>query len=654
MPDQESLSEFWRVRRSRDRAIELKILMEDLTSLVGSTIRQRGQRKNVKVLWSEEMEASCTVKDQDIGITIDTVPLRTSETPIPGDRVDVLSGLALHEAGHVLTKGLDNKQRDKAWRHIYEAMPSLGYTQAREASQRYLKAIEDCLLEIIVDQRIRKSSPAAAGYIASARRYYRQVLDDIIKGTVERCSEPGYSIEDVLNIWGWMSVYDEPLPQNLDAGLVPILIDLMDITSELLSRPSRMPQLVTKVWDKIGHLPFAQQKQQPEPQQQGNGDGDEDSGRERSQTAAEEQGESDEEQNTSSGDKTEEEEEEEELGPDSEEQEEAEQEGESADEDYASPAPDDGTKLISEVMRDRPGLSENETAQVLKAIELDREDITEQINISSGMSSATTILEKWPYDRATEAKLMSQGQSEANALANILQQWKRRRTKWVRGKENGIRIDHRLLYRGGYNDRHVFRDRELKNRLDMGLCLMIDESGSINPNQWEIMSHVCAAFASAIGHRSDIDLMILGYSTSSHAGISIRRIWDTAERCLRLSGEKLDGSTPSGYALAGIRDVVLSRFTKHQDRVIIHVTDGQPDEPELVTLEAQKARAKGIQVGCILVLPMMTVIDRYSTYLDTKLDEFRAAYGRAFRRIPDFKSLPGAIEEVMRDLLEKR
>jgi len=690
MPEDSSLSDYWRIRRSPDKAIELKVLMEDLTSLVGSVAGRARVRKgealrkrNIKVLWSDQMKSSCVNDAQgDVGIVIDSSPILNTDYPVSGDRVDVLSGLALGEAGKAVFPGMTEKQRRSIQQRIYNDIgyvESFGHQQRWDFAERVSGSITDVISDVIVDQGIRKSSPAAEGYVTAARRYQRQVADDIISSTIDRCKSDDRKLEDVLNLWSWLSLFNEPLPSDLHPDLIPVLSKLMDITAEALAHPhaKTLNKLALSAWECVKGIPSASlQPPQPQPQTQASldqmyqdqqeGDQEGDSDGDSQEEDAEEEGgrgksdsdeEDDEEDKADGGQQEGDEDKKDSEQEDSSEEGEDEDEGDTGDSGFAvSSIKSKPTDLLTEAMHRQVNIDQDTVDEIKQAIDLDREDISQQI--SHGQSGSDVILEKFPYDAISETNLLSGGQDIGNALLYILSQWKRRKSKWYRGADDGSRIDSRLLYRGGLQDNHVFKTRETKDKLDMALCLMLDESGSITPEQWDIICRSAGAFANATGHRDDIDLMIMSYS--GDRGTNIRRIWDTADRKLRLSEHKHSGSTPSGYALAAIRDVVLKRYTKRRDRVIIHITDGAPDRGQPLIDEANRCRAAGIYVGCILVYPEVVtgrygpISTNYDRHYETFLGEFKRAYGDGFTRISSYDNLPVALENIMRNLLSKR
>jgi hypothetical protein len=673
------------------------------------------QKRNIKVLWSDQMKSSCVNDAQgDVGIVIDSSPILNADYPVSGDRVDVLSGLALGEAGKAVFPGMTEKQRRSLTQKVYNDIGDRqysGFQRQWDFAERVSGSITDTISDVIVDQSIRKSSPAAEGYLTAARRYQRQVADDIISSTIDRCRSDDRKLEDVLNLWSWLSLFNEPLPADLHPDLIPVLSKLMDITAEALAHPhaKTLNKLALSAWECVRGIPSASlQPPQPQPQTQASldqmyqdqqqegdqkGDSDGDSQEEveqeeggRGDSDSDEEGDEDEEGSSGQqeGDEGEENSEQDEGGEgegtddissedgdtdggrsdeddgdDNDEVEDEEDEDSDADDDSgfgASPIQSKPSDLLTEAMHRQVNIDQDTVDEIKQAIDLDREDISGLIQ--HGQSGSDVILEKFPYDSISETNLLSSGEDIGHALLYILSQWKRRKSKWYRGADDGNRIDSRLLYRGGLQDNHVFKTRETKDKLDMALCLMLDESGSITPEQWDIICRSSGAFANATGHRDDIDLMIMSYTGSS--GTNIRRIWDTADRKLRLSEHKHSGSTPSGYALAAIRDVVLKRYTKRRDRVIIHITDGAPDRGQPLIDEANRCRAAGIYVGCILVYPETItqygrqVATNYDRHYETFLSEFKRAYGDGFTRISSYDDLPVALENIMRNLLSKR
>ena len=251
------------------------------------------------------------------------------------------------------------------------------------------------------------------------------------------------------------------------------------------------------------------------------------------------------------------------------------------------------------------------------------------------------IMEIGPEDEAKAARLFADTEAQANRVRAIFERWSVRRSAYVRGKESG-RIDPHILYRGGLGDARVFKRREALDKLDLGLGIMLDHSSSINDVDWDTILHIGAAFIKALGHRADVDVLVAGYV--GVGAVEITRLYDPANPVYRCGeGRNANGSTPSGEALAVMREVILKRFTGHREKIILHVTDGQPDRASPTQQEREKCERAGIPVGCIAV-----------GGLRLPLTELAEVYGKRFRVAANYEDLPEVMEVLLGDILEAR
>jgi hypothetical protein len=238
---------------------------------------------------------------------------------------------------------------------------------------------------------------------------------------------------------------------------------------------------------------------------------------------------------------------------------------------------------------------------------------------------------------------MAESQPEANALSDLFRNWHRVKTRYVRGLEYGS-LDRKLLYRGGMKDNHVFRSRDIVDRLDMALCVLIDASSSIEPDEWDIIRHCAAAFVQAMGFRTDVDVIVLSYNS-----LAIYRVWDPSRRQFRI-GFSPEATTPTAEAIAACQNVIFQRYSRHKDKLIVHISDAFPNDPSQATEQILKARKSGIQVALV-----RTPVPAYA---DTRYPEYKIhvdeSYSRNHVDISNWHNLPDAMESLMRTMLAQR
>ena len=207
-------------------------LRRGLQSYVGLIASKKG--RGVKVLWSEQdMMSSYDAKAARI--IIDPLALKGIKPPFDGEAVDIVCGLAAHEAAHAAYPGITGKKLDMLVGGInkwasYETntwpMPNWGL--ARSLVGHVNNIVEDYL----VDGELRKS-PARGRYLDAARSYYGMVGATDYEQAEERLTAGDTNIEDVLTVIGAGLLYKKPWPQDLPVETLEVVVDCVEAIRKL-------------------------------------------------------------------------------------------------------------------------------------------------------------------------------------------------------------------------------------------------------------------------------------------------------------------------------------------------------------------------------------------------------------------------------------
>lgn len=674
----QSLSDYWRVKKSRDEALELKHLQDGLTSLANILGGVRGRKFDAR--WSHEDYASH--KRDAERVFLDAFPIQNTEAPIPGDKTDVIAGKLLREIG----RRMFQYPEDKAFSTYYCGAAAFGpnFHDSRDVIR---KTIED----IYAESEVQAISLASSSYIMAARQYYRDVARGLAEKSIKACQEGKPTIRDILNLWSLCVTYDEPIPADLPVNVLEALTQLLVLSRHIVREDKKLSWIFKSVWDAVSTFPWEiKEEEQPQQQQEASSEqSEQQEGKSSSDAASEAEGDDESDESESSPSRGEQQQDQGEPGEgeDESEGEESPEEGESPSEyeetngsedseseeagdsgsTQEAPLADVSSGLIADALDSlTQSLSQDQLDALADAIDYEREDISDQVLQDGdpdkpynerdtygrgGRGSGSIIMELGEYDPTLEGRLFEATKEQSSRISNAFDQWERARTHYVRGAEDGRRLDSRLLYRGAMKDRHVFKAKEIMHDLDMAVCVLVDSSSSVGDDSWIIFQHVTAALAQAIGYRQDADLMVMTYSTDR--GTTLNRVWDTSRRELRLV-RRLNGATPSGESIAACRDVIFKRFSHHKDKLLIHVTDGQPGDAKTVTSEVEACRRMGIHVVCLMIAGEDETTRWYSRTIKYIEKQVAEMYGKDYKILEDWRDLPMSLEELLRGALERR
>jgi hypothetical protein len=693
-----SLSGFWRVNKSRDRAVELKQLQESLQSLAGTLAKSKG--KDIRVVWDQTLSSLYVDHKKTSVFTLDASPIIDTASPVPDSRVDVLAGQVLHHVGHMVAP-VREVMRQKIINNIFREHHFIGDRYSN--CYKELGIISQVIQEWQIDTYLSSTSPAIREYISAARSWYRDAAQDRIQEAIDACAAENPTFKEVVDLWSLILCYNLPVPNQIDPKVADALVDAISKSGKLAKHPRYIDSVTQAIWQAFN--PFTRVREEPKDEStQGEGSqdgstederagdqGSSDSGAETdrefsrdqsSDMAPPSEGRQDEDGSEGTDDDAEgeasesEDEEGEESSEDTDDEGETDEaegergEGESptaldeqkpqecptcGEEDlfdsdaqtcqscgYSEAPPDiDSTApgyFASAIDQPQAHLDQEEIQDLKDAIESEKEDIAGLLGASY---SGPVIMQLAPDDQELAQRLMAESQPEANALSDLFRNWRRAKTRYIRGLENGS-LDRRLLYRGGMKDSHVFRSRDIVEKLDMALCVLIDASSSIKPDAWDIIRHCAAAFVQSMGNRTDVDVIVLGYNSQA-----IYRVWDPSRRQFRI-GFSPTSSTPTTQAIAACQNVIFQRYSRHKDKLIIHISDAFANDPSDATKQIVQAKKSGIQVALV-----RTPVESY--YNDPKCQQhIDESYGRSHVDIKDWHDLPSAMESLMRIMLAQR
>jgi len=144
-----------------------------------------------------------------------------------------------------------------------------------------------------------------------------------------------------------------------------------------------------------------------------------------------------------------------------------------------------------------------------------------------------------------------------------------------------------------------------------------------------------AVFAESLIHKKGVNFLALTY-TGGYFNVQTTRICDREMGKLCLGNVDQGGGTPSGPALASIK-VLMERMPERQ-KVIIHFTDGIPDDQYCVKVAVDAARQAGFRVWAIS-------LHQYESML-------RSQYGEGnWQTIGAISELPAKVSQMVKTLV---
>jgi len=669
-----NLSDFWREDKTDDRVLELASVLQGSDSLIGV------MGSGVRATWSTNGESATWWVQQKNGkpvqsrVFLDYSPLASLKPPFAGRAVDEVIGYAAHEGGHCLwssaTAGQEletsiaRKRQGKRGRPtgIRPTAPEL------EEALRVANILEDAY----IDFHASETWPVLGEYI----RWSRECIatrNPIDHAEIARQAKPPRN--HILNLWIACSLYDQDLPAHMAKRVREAMTFLMDATVKAVKEADsgKRLELAAECWlYLVGKFP-----DQPIPlprmvvvQAKGGGGGGQGqaSGAAGKEKGAEPQGgggggggkaEADKGEGVGGGGDHQEEgaeaegakaEAEAEEGPEegqklghfggeAEAEADTEDEGDNKGQDATSEQGGDGAgapeNLDSFDVRDIGEMPKALQEEVMEAVAHELEDLSRSVAEALGPTrqEVQAQTKRADYDGPAAERVKSQVEREIRELQRLFDRQAQVQSRHIHGLLNG-KLDNRRLARVGTGNLHAFKRREVLDRPDLAVGLLLDVSGSMS-SYMPIVWATGAVFGEALVRKPGVDYLCLTY-TGGFFQVQTTRICDRQMGRLHLGNVDQGGGTPSGPAIASMR-VLMDRM-KGKEKLIIHFTDGQPDDSSSVVAVVNGARKAGYRVWAIS-------LHSYKGML-------AAQYGEGnYRTIGSVGELPRAVAELLKEVV---
>lgn len=161
------------------------------------------------------------------------------------------------------------------------------------------------------------------------------------------------------------------------------------------------------------------------------------------------------------------------------------------------------------------------------------------------------------------------------------------------------RLDGRLLYRVAVDNPHVFLKREERQAVNTAVHILLDVSGSMK-GKMRLASSACYAVTSALASIPGINVGVTAFPAVTPDGApGVCPLVRHGQRPGTDFGLKAGGSTPLAEALWWMGKVFLS-LTENR-RILLLITDGEPNDPQMAVAALEELRRLGIEVMGIAV-----------------------------------------------------
>src|SRR3972149_5547020 len=307
----------------------------------------------------------------------------------------------------------------------------------------------------------------------------------------------------MLNLWIQYELYDKntaEILKDFPQEALENLLKLAEITQDYCERAGLVDidKLFTTIWDELSNYPDPdlEDKSQQDEQESEFSDSTP------SDTPAS-FGKSD-----SCEDDTDEEDE---LGLDNGDEEEKEKNSDSSDSKNKETDPYED--LLTCVQSSEHEIPESVLEEFRQAVSLDREDITQDLR--------DELTQQYQLPQQTHSGIIMEKAAETvvfpkpdemSKLVNQLFEFRRRRhSRWSRGTEDG-RLSQSRLHRAAYDTNHIHERKEIKDSLNLGVCLLVDASSSVTKS-WPIIERIVEALALGLEHKKGIKICAIAYQS---------------------------------------------------------------------------------------------------------------------------------------------
>lgn len=230
----------------------------------------------------------------------------------------------------------------------------------------------------------------------------------------------------------------------------------------------------------------------------------------------------------------------------------------------------------------------------------------------------------------THSQYRVDGSSLARELTKIFNVKDRKRTRYFHGTEEG-KISPRRLHRIGAGKNTVFKKKEILSVPDSFVFLLVDGSGSMTGHPFELVARICDAFRRSFNERPGYKAVGFSYS-GGYPNSTLERLFDINEPDPKWVMD--GGGTPSAGALAYARDYMKIAAARTRDRIIIHFTDGMPNDISGANEEIRRLANMGVKI--ITITTNDYYLDAYDRDISTNVyvPSFEEAASYLRKKIP--------------------
>lgn len=275
--------------------------------------------------------------------------------------------------------------------------------------------------------------------------------------------------------------------------------------------------------------------------------------------------------------------------------------------------------------------------EVMDAISHEIEDLSKSVAQAMGarFGQVNAQTKRGDYDAPAAAQVRRQVESEIAEMARVFDRQKQLKTKRIKGLLAG-KLNGRSLARVGTGNLHVYERRQVLDTPNIAVGLLLDVSGSMSHNMPIVWATGCV-FAEALIRKQGVNFLALTY-TGGNLEVQTTRICDRALGKLCIGNVDQGGGTPSGPAIGSIK-VLMDRMPERQ-KVIIHFTDGSPDDANSVISAVTACRKAGYAVWAIGLRGMETSLS--------------GQYGDGnWETLDDIHELPHKVGELVEKLVNR-
>jgi hypothetical protein len=200
----------------------------------------------------------------------------------------------------------------------------------------------------------------------------------------------------------------------------------------------------------------------------------------------------------------------------------------------------------------------------------------------------------------TNAATISRYQSMVGRLQPQIKALKNRlklQNELTRLYEHGLKkgtLDEGSLYKLGYiryghSDNKIFEEKLIIDQPKLAVCLLVDESGSMNGSKINTARDMAVILVNGFKFISGVDLIVIGHtgqgghhrpadhSTGYNEEMALHHYY-TPENQNEASLARISAFTENldGYAISKCGEYLLNWFPSHENRLLIHISDGEP------------------------------------------------------------------------------